>query len=86
MNARYAGPFTRFRLMQKHVPGYLHMAGFEVTPEASRPSRRTSLSLPKPEARLSQLAVTPCHSNLSQLVTVAADSIWWGRWGQFQPR
>src|SRR5258706_11989854 len=39
-----------------------------------------------PNQVLSQPAVTACHSNLSQLVTVAAGSIWWGRSGLFRSR
>src|SRR6266850_6216146 len=50
-------------------------------------------SRPTPNHVLSQSPVTACHSNLSQLVIVAAGSILWGPWdrcrsrgpGPFQP-
>ncbi len=58
-------------------------------------ARRGSLADPEPRLLrflllpkqvLSQSAVIACHSNLSQLVTVAAGSIWWGPWGLCRPR
>ncbi len=59
-------------------------------PPSRCPSHSVSTGIQKPTRFygdwLSQLVVTACHSNLSQLVIVTADSIWWGPWGQFQPR
>jgi hypothetical protein len=49
-------------------------------------SSRVPLLNRLPSHVLSQASVIACHSNLSQLVTVAAGSIWWGLWARYRSR